>query len=286
MESVVGDLTDPASLNKAIQGCRALIHAGAYYRLWSPDPDRFYSVNVTGTHNIMLAALDAGVERVVYTSSIAALGTATDGKFTDEKTPIPASDRQVIHYKRSKYLAELEVTALIRDRGLPAVIVNPTAPLGPRDVKPTPTGRMIRDAVAGKIPAYVNTGLNVVHVDDVAIGHRLAFESGKIGERYILGSENLSLKYILEQIASLTGQPKPRIRLAPNLVLPIAYIAEFWAKITNGEEPMITVDGVRLARKCMYFSSEKASRELGYQPRPAKDALGDAVKWFRATMMN
>lgn len=280
VESVVGDLTDPASLTKAIRGCNGLFHVGAYYRLWSPDPAQFYSVNVNGTRSIMLAALDAGVERIVYTSSIAALGTAPEGQMADENTPIAPAVGRVIHYKRSKFLAECEVMNLIRDQGLPAIIVNPTAPVGPRDIKPTPTGRMVRDAAAGKIPAYVNTGLNVVHVDDIAIGHQLAFESGTIGERYILGSENMSLKVILEHIAEITGQSAPRIRLAPNLVLPIAYIAEFWAKLTNGEEPMITVDGIRLAHKCMYFSSKKATRELGYQPRPAKDALTDAVAWF------
>jgi len=281
VEFVVGDLTDPSSLKKAIKGCNVLFHVGAYYRLWSSNPDEFYSVNVKGTRDIMLAALAANVERIVYTSSIAALGSAPEGQEADENTPFVAAKGRVIHYKRSKFLAECEVKNLIRDEGLPAVIVNPTAPVGPRDIKPTPTGRMIREAAAGKIPAYVNTGLNIVHVDDIAIGHQLAFESGVVGERYILGSENMSLKDILEHIAELTGQSPPYIRLAPNLVLPIAYVSEYWAKLTNGAEPMATVDGIRLARKCMYFSCAKARRELGYSPRPAKEALADAVAWFQ-----
>lgn len=280
VERVCGDLTDADSLSKAIAGCKALFHVGAYYRIWSRDPKQFYTVNVTGTRNIMLAALHAGVERIVYTSSIAALGSGKNGQLADENTPV-SSNAIKVHYKHSKFLAESEVTTLVRDKGLPAVIVNPTAPIGPRDIKPTPTGRMIRDAAAGRIPAYVNTGLNIVHVDDVAMGHQLAFESGVVGERYILGSENLSLKQILHQIAEMTDRSPPRIRLAPNLILPIAYIVEAWAKLANTDEPMITVDGIRLARNYMYFSSEKAERELGYRPRPAKKALADAVAWFQ-----
>ncbi|MGR9086445.1 MAG: hopanoid-associated sugar epimerase [Gammaproteobacteria bacterium] len=280
VELAYGDLTDAASLTKALKGCRHVFHVAAFYRLWTREPAVFYKINVEGTRNIMLASLNADVERIVYTSSIATLGMEDTGLSANEETPVDPGIRKG-HYKQSKYLAETEVLKLIRTHSLPAVIVNPTAPVGPGDIKPTPTGRVIRDAAFGRIPAYVDTGLNIVHVDDVAKGHLQAFEHGRIGERYILGGENMSLKQILGVVANLTHRRPPRVRLSSNMVLPLAYAAETWARLTDGDEPMVTVDGVRLSRQLMYFSSEKAQKQLGYQPRPADMALADAISWFQ-----
>jgi dihydroflavonol-4-reductase len=280
VEVTIGDLTDRTSLDRAVSGCTALFHVAADYRLWVPNPTEIYDANVTGTRNIMLAAAEAGVERIVYTSSVATLGPTTNGKPADETTPV-SIDGMIGHYKRSKFLAEAEVRRLAEETGLPVVIVNPSTPAGPRDIKPTPTGRMFVQAASGRIPAYVDTGLNLVHVDDVAIGHLLAFEKGKVGERYVLGERNMTLREILEVITGIAGRPPPRIRLGHNVVMPIAYAAEAWSRLTGGGEPLITVDGVRLARKCMYFSWEKARHELGFNPRPAYEALRDAVDWFR-----
>ncbi|MGA7801689.1 MAG: hopanoid-associated sugar epimerase [Gammaproteobacteria bacterium] len=280
VETVVGDLTDPPSLERALHGCEALFHVAADYRLWARHPEALYRTNVDGTGNLMAAAARAGVGRIVYTSSVATLGLNADGTPADEQTPVTLDD-MVGHYKRSKYLAEQLVRRLVREQGLPVVIVNPSTPVGPRDIRPTPTGQMIRDAAAGRMPAYVDTGLNIVHVDDVAAGHWLAFEHGRIGERYILGGENLSLRAILAEISCLTGQPPPRLRLPHGLVLPVAYLAEGWARLRGSDDPLVTVDGVRLARKHMFFTSAKAERELDYRPGPAAAALRDAVDWFR-----
>lgn len=281
VEAVPGDLTDPASLAGALKGCKVLFHAAADYRLWIPNPNAMYRTNVDGTRDIMTEALSAGVERIVYTSSVATLGSAADGSPADEDTPSALND-MIGHYKRSKFLAEAEVRRLVRERGLPAVIVNPSAPVGPRDIKPTPTGRVIVDAASGRMPAYVDTGLNLVHVDDVACGHLLALERGRPGDRYILAGRNMTLKEILDEISAITGRPSPRIRLPHGVVLPFAFLSEGWARITGGAEPRATLDGVRMARKPMFVSSEKAKRELGYAPRPAENALRDAVEWFRA----
>ncbi|HYA20781.1 MAG TPA: hopanoid-associated sugar epimerase [Burkholderiales bacterium] len=281
VEVAPGDLADRRSLESALEGCSALFHAAADYRLWARRPQQIYQSNVAGTVNIMQAALKAGVTRVVYTSSVATLGLHPDGSPADEKTPVTLAD-MIGDYKRSKYLAEAEVKRMIAEQGLPAVIVNPSTPVGPRDIRPTPTGRMVLDAACGRTPAYVDTGLNLVHVDDVAQGHLLAFERGVMGERYILGGRNMTLQEILIEVARISGQKPPRVRLPHNLVLPVAYISEAWAWLTNGPEPRATVDGVRLSRKYMYFSSEKARRELGYSPRPVEEALQDAVEWFRA----
>jgi dihydroflavonol-4-reductase len=185
------------------------------------------------------------------------------------------------HYKRSKFLAEAEVKRLAIEEGLPIVIVNPTTPVGPRDIKPTPTGRFIRDAASGRMPAYVDTGLNLVHVDDVAVGHLLAFEHGKIGERYILGARNMTLKEIFAELAFITGRQPPKFRLPHNWVLPIAYLSEAWSRVTHGSEPRVTVAGVRLAKKRMFFSTEKARRLLGFDPQPVEKALREAVNWFK-----
>lgn len=280
VEVVAGDLLDPASLERAVTGCEALFHVAADYRLWTPRPEEIYETNVTGTRNIMAAAANAGVSRVVYTSSVATLGTNRNGTPADEETPVTLDD-MIGHYKRSKFLAEAEVRELA-GKGFAVVIVNPSAPVGPRDIRPTPTGRMIVEAAAGRMPAYVDTGLNIVHVDDVAIGHRLAFERGQVGERYILGGSNLSLREILGEIAAIVGRPPPRIRLPHNLVLAIAYVAEAVTRLRGRGEPMTTVDSVRMAKKLMFFSCDKARRDLGFKPRPARVALEDAVAWFRA----
>ncbi len=280
VEIVTGDLTDRGSLDRALVGCSTLFHVAADYRLWVPHPQEIYETNVTGTRNIMLAAANAGVTRIVYTSSVATLGLTPDGSPADEDSPVSLED-MIGHYKRSKFLAEAEVKWLADEEGLPVVIVNPSTPVGPRDVRPTPTGRMIVDAASGRMPAFVDTGLNLVHVDDVAIGHLLAFERGKIGERYVLGGQNMTLKEILCELAAITGQRPPRICLPHRLVLPIAYMTEACARLTRGKEPRITLVGVRLAKKKMFFSTDKAKRVLGSHPRPVKEALAEAVDWFR-----
>jgi len=279
VEIAVGDLTDISTLKQAATGCSALFHAAADYRLWAPHPESMYATNVDGTRNIMRAALDAGMERIVYTSSVATLGIHPDGTPADEETP-SSLENMIGHYKRSKFMAEAVVHELVEQEGLPAVIVNPSTPVGPRDIKPTPTGKMILDAARGRMPAYVDTGLNIVHVDDVAAGHLLALGKGVIGERYILGGENMSLKDILSQVAAIAGRNPPRIRLPHNAVLPFAWIVQEFARMTGMRQPMMTVDGVRMAKKRMFYSSAKAERELGYAHRPATIALRDAIAWF------
>ena len=281
IEVVAGDLRAPATLKQAVSGCQALFHVAADYRLWAPNSEEIYASNVTGTRNLMLAAAEAGVGRVVYTSSVATLGINADGSPADEETPATLSD-MIGHYKRSKFLAEAEVRGLVREQGLPVVIVNPSAPIGPRDVKPTPTGRTVLDAARGRMPAYVDTGLNVVHVDDVAQGHLDAFQRGRVGERYILGGENMSLYEILCSVASITGGRPPRLRLPHGFVLPIAYMMEGWARFFGRGEPRATVDGVRMAKKKMFFSSAKAERDLAYIHRPPAAAFRDAIDWYRA----
>ena len=279
VENALGDLTDPASLQRAVADCDAVFHAAADYRLWVPDPQVMYRANVDGTRNLIAAAQQAGVKRIVYTSSVACIGLPADGTPGTEATPVTL-ESMVGHYKRSKFLAEqaaLEAAA----RGAPVGIVNPAAPVGPRDIKPTPTGQIVLDAALGRTPAYVDTGLNVVHVDDVAAGHVLAFHRGRPGERYILGGQNLPLRDILFEITRLAGRAPPRVKLPHGVVLPIAYLAEGFARLT-GRPTRITVDSVRMARKRMYFSSEKAARELGYSFRPAALAFADALEWFRA----
>ncbi len=280
VEIVTGDLLDPASLERALAGCRSLYHVAADYRLWTPRPEEIYETNVTGTKNIMQAAGMTGVERIVYTSSVAALGLNADGSPANEDTPVSLGD-MIGHYKRSKFLAEEEIRRLVLESNLPVVIVNPSLPAGPRDIKPTPTGRMIIAAAAGRMPAYVDTGLNVVHVDDVAEGHLLAYSKGKVGERYILGGRNMTLGEILAGIAAEVGRKPPRLRLPHGLVMPIAWASEVWARVSGGQ-PFATVDGIRMAKKKMFFSIAKAENDLGYRARPAEEALHDALAWFRA----
>ena len=278
VELVEGDITDPASLAQAIGGCDRLFHAAADYRLWVPDAAAMIRTNVDGTRLVMEAALAAGVARVVYTSSIATIGLTGDGSPANEDTPSTVDD-MIGPYKRSKFLAERIVDDLVRRRGLPAVIVNPAAPVGPGDIKPTPTGALIADAVAGRMPAYVDTGLNIVHVDDVAAGHLLAAELGAVGRRYILGGENLTLHDMLTRLAGLTGRRPPRLRLPHAVASLLARVEERRARLFGGT-PRATVDGTRMARKPMFFTSARAMRELGYRPRAVDDALADAAAWY------
>jgi len=281
VEIVFGDLRDQKSLEIALKDCEYLFHVAADYRLWSLHPQELYDNNVQGTENIMRAALKADVKKIVYTSSVATLGLHSDESPSNENTPVTFND-MIGDYKKSKYLAEVAVKKMVKEEGLPATIVNPSTPVGPGDIKPTPTGKLILDAAAGKIPAFVDTGLNWVHVDDVAMGHLLALENGKFGERYILGNENFSMKVLLEKIASITGKPAPKIQLPHNFVLPIAYVSEWWANLTKSKkEPMATVSGVKLSKKKMYFSVDKAKKELGYKPKDVMIALNDAIDWYK-----
>ena len=278
-EIVTGDLAEPESLKRAVRGCETVFHVAADYRIWVPDREKMNRVNVEGTVELIRAATAAGVSRIVYTSSVATLRLRDDGFPADEESHAELSD-MIGAYKQSKFLAEREVRRLVVEEKSPVVTVQPTAPFGPRDVKPTPTGRMVVEAASGRMPAYVNTGLNVVHVDDVATGHLLAYEKGAVGESYILGGENRTLQWILETVAELTGQPPPLIRLPHWFVTPIAHIWEGVTRLRGRGEPMLTVDSVRMARKLMYFSSEKARRDLGYTPRPGVEALREQVEWF------
>jgi dihydroflavonol-4-reductase len=278
VEIVEGDLTDPASLLEACEGCDAVFHVAADYRLWAKNPSEIYRANCDGTRALLHAARQARVRRIVYTSSVAVLGIPKDGTPGDEETPVTLAD-MIGHYKRSKFLAEEIVREFVR-AGQPIVIVNPSTPIGPRDVKPTPTGRIVLDAAAGRMPAYVDTGLNVAHVDDVAEGHWLAYRKGRIGERYVLGGTDLSLRAILAEIADITGRKAPKIRLPHAAVMPVAVVSELIAK-RSGRPPLATVEEIRMSRKKMYFSCAKAKAELGYAPRPARQALQDAITWFR-----
>jgi dihydroflavonol-4-reductase len=278
LKVVTGDLSDPASLERAAAGCDALFHVAADYRLGARDSAQLYRTNVDGTRAIIEAAQRAGVGRMVYTSSVACVGLPADGSPGVEDTPVSIED-MIGHYKRSKFLAEQAVLALARD-GAPIVIVNPSTPVGPGDIKPTPTGQMVRDAANGRMPAYVDTGLNIVHVDDVAAGHLLAFERGRIGERYILGGQDMSLRLILAEIAAQVGRPAPRVELPRAALLPLAYIAEIIAHLSGGTT-RLTVEGLRMARKRMFFSSAKAERELGYRWRAPAEAFSDALRWLR-----
>jgi dihydroflavonol-4-reductase len=279
VEVVQGDLKDPSSWKSAFQGVNEVYHVAADYRLWVRNPDEMYRTNVDGTVGFIRAAADAGVERIVYTSSVATLGVLKDEP-ADEETPVSLAD-MIGHYKRSKFLAEEGVRKLAQEEKIPVVIVNPSTPVGPRDIKPTPTGRTVLEAAKGKMPIYVDTGLNIVHVDDVAEGHLLAREHGRIGERYVLGGTDMSLKEILVEIAGITGGKPPIGKLPAGVIMPIAYGAELAARLLPNWEPFVTVDGVKLSKKRMFFRSDKARRELGYESRPAVEALTDAIDWFK-----
>ena len=278
LEFVTGDLRDPASVRSAMAGVRWVFHVAADYRLWARDPNEIIENNVRGTRIIMEEAQRAGVERIVYTSSVATLKTGPSGDPSDES--ISLEEHQAIGaYKRSKLLAERLVHSMV-SRGLPAVIVNPSTPVGPRDVKPTPTGRLIVEAAAGRVPAIVDTGLNMVHVDDVAEGHLAALERGRIGERYILGGQNASLSEILGVVAQQTGRRAPRMKIPRAAIYPVALVAEAIAR-RSGREPFVTVDGLRMSKNRMFFTAAKAERELGYKARPYAEGIKDAIAWFR-----
>jgi dihydroflavonol-4-reductase len=276
-----GDMRDAAAMKTAAQGARYVFHVAADYRLWAPDPNDIMHANIEGTRGVMQAALAAKIERVVYTSSVATLKLHDDGRPSDETRPL-GDNEGIGVYKRSKVAAERLVEHMVAHEGLPAVIVNPSTPIGPRDVRPTPTGRIVVEAASGRMPAFIDTGLNIVHVDDVAAGHLLALTKGKIGERYILGGEDMSLANMLGVIARLVGRKPPKVKLPRGLIFPLAYGAEAIARLTK-REPFVTVDGLKRAKYRMYFSAAKATRELGYSARPAEDAIRDALNWFRAT---
>lgn len=278
-EVVHADITDRGSLDRVLDGCNRVFHVAADYRLWVRDPRPMYRANVDGSVNVLEAAAHAGLERMVYTSSVAVLGINADGTPADENTPVALED-MIGHYKRSKFLAERAVRQRAREIDFPLVTVNPSTPIGPGDIKPTPTGRIIVDAACGRMPAYVDTGLNLVHVDDVAAGHLLAMERGVPDERYILGGRDYSLKDILTAVAALVGRRPPAVRLPRWPIYPIAFASEMMAGLT-GREPQVTRDGLRMAAKLMYFSSRKAEQQLGYQWRPPQEAIADAIAWFQ-----
>jgi len=279
VQVATGDLVDRASVRAAVTGCSAVLHVAADYRLWVIDPEPMYRANVDGSLHVLEEAAAAGVPRMVYTSSVAVLGINRDRSPADERTPVDLSD-MIGHYKRSKYLAERAVQARAAELKYPLVTVNPSTPIGPRDIRPTPTGRILLDAAAGRMPAFVDTGLNLVHVDDVAYGHLLAMMRGVPGERYVLGGEDLTLERILALVAEHVGRRPSTIRLPHWFVYPIAVAAEGVARITR-REPRVTLDGVRMSTKHMYFSSRKAERELGYRWRDPRLAIAAAVDWFK-----
>jgi len=277
-EVMIGDIRDRASLATALRGVRYLVHTAADYRLWSPAPEEIFRTNVEGTRAVMEEALRGGIERIVYTSSVATLELRND-KPADETCPLPPN-RAIGAYKKSKALAERLVEEMVEKQKLPAVIVNPSTPIGPRDVKPTPTGRIIVEAARGRMPGFVETGLNLVHVDDVAAGHLAALRCGRIGERYILGGENVRLGQMLADVAEMCHRRPPRLRFPIFALYPIALGAEWLARVT-GHAPFATRDGLRLARHYMFFNDAKARSELGYTSRPYREGIADALAWFR-----
>jgi dihydroflavonol-4-reductase len=276
-EPVTGDLRDPDSLARAVAGCGAVFHVAADYRLWARHPRELYASNVDGTRNILRAAREAGVERVVYTSTVGCIGIPRDGA-GDEDTPVTLDD-MAGDYKRSKFMAEQAAREEIR-AGLPVVIVNPTTPVGDHDFKPTPTGKIILDYISGRMPAYLDTGLNFVDVDDVAQGHLQAFETGRTGARYILGCENLTLRQLFLRLERLSGVPAPGVRIPYAAAYAAAVFSTAWASVT-GREPRVPFDAVRMAKKKMFVRHEKARRELGYSPGPVDAAFARAIEWFR-----
>jgi dihydroflavonol-4-reductase len=277
VERAEGDLRDAASIERAMRGVQRVFHVAADYRLWSAHPEEIYESNVDGTRRLLDVARRAGVERIVYTSTVATIAVPRHGSLPNEETQATV-DEMIGHYKRSKFLAEQEaIRAAVA--GAPVVIVNPTAPVGPGDWKPTPTGKIILDFLNGKMPAYVDTGLNVVAVEDVAAGHLLAAEKGRVGERYILGARNLTLKQILGMLAAITGRPAPRIRLPHAVALAAGYADEFVSRL-RGREPRIPVEGVRMSRHRMFVESDKAQREFGYHATPVETAFQRAVRWY------
>ncbi len=280
VELVAGDLRDRGSLEAALEGCDTVYHVAAMYTLWTSDPRQIYESNVTGTVNLLEAAGMAGVQRIVYTSSVATIGLPKDSTPGTEVVPLQP-DELISDYKRSKYLAEQEVLRYAQ-RGLPVVIVNPSFPVGPWDIKPTPSGQIIVNFLRGKIPAYVDTGLNVVDVEDVAIGHILAAEKGRIGERYILGHANLTLLEMFQLLEEVSGVRSPRVRIPYGFAYLSACVSEFVANVITHKPPFVTLSGVKLSRKRMFFDASKAVHELAFPQTSAVEALRKAVQWFRA----
>jgi dihydroflavonol-4-reductase len=278
-EIAIGDLKDSMSLLRCVQGCRCVYHVAADYRLWTRNPQEIYDNNVGGTRNLLSACCEAGVEKVVYTSTVGTIGMKKDGSPADEDSPVKLDD-MIGHYKRSKFMAE-QVAKEFASSGLPVVIVNPTTPVGAGDIKPTPTGKIIHEFVKGRMRAYVETGLNLVGVEDVAQGHLLAEIKGRVGERYILGGENWSLEEILDALARICSIHIPLVRIPWTLALVAGYFENFIMGTILRREPLIPLEGVRMARYKMYISSEKARKELGYNPQPAEKSLREAVDYFR-----
>lgn len=278
VDTFSGDLRDPSSLDRAVKGCGIVFHIAADYRLWAKHPDELFQSNVEGTRNVLNASRACGVDRVVYTSTVGCIGVPDEG-VGDEDRPVGLDDMAGA-YKRSKFEAERVALEFVRS-GLPVVIVNPTAPVGDHDFKPTPTGRIILDFLSGRMPAFVDTGLNIVDVDDTAEGHLLAAERGRVGERYILGCDNLTLQQILERLAAISGRKAPRLRIPYAVAYLAGVVSTAWANVT-GREPRAPLDAVKMARKKMFVSSEKAKRELGWNPGPVDGAFERAVAWFRA----
>lgn len=279
-ETVVGDLQDAASLKKAMQGCEFVFHVAADYRLWVRDPRQMYRSNVEGTRNIIRMAQETGVRRVIYTSSVATMGFRQSGETVDESSPVSLKD-MIGHYKRSKFMAE-QIALEAGAQGADVVVVNPTTPVGEQDIKPTPTGRIIVDFLNRKFPAYVDTGLNLVDVREVARGHLLAMEKAEPGRRYILGGENLTLKAILDRLSALTGLPSPTMKVPHAVALGFAVFDQFFTGTILRREPRATIDAVRMGRKKMFASSARAEQELGYHVLPVDDALRRAIQWFQA----
>ncbi|MFM7083854.1 MAG: hopanoid-associated sugar epimerase [Hyphomicrobium sp.] len=280
LEIIEGDIKDHNSVLEVMRGVQYVFHVAADYRLWAPNPNDIIQNNVDGTRTVMMAALHAKIQKVIYTSSVATINIPLNKTVTDE-TEILHEKEAIGAYKKSKVLAEGVVSELVKKQGLPAIIVNPSTPIGPRDIRPTPTGRIIIEAALGRMPAFVDTGLNIVHVDDVARGHLQALVKGRIGERYILGGENMTLAEMLKKIANLTGRQGPFLRLPHYLLYPVAYASQITARI-SGKEPFATIDGLRMAKKHMYFSSKKAEQQLGYKVRSASIAIEDALQWFKS----
>jgi dihydroflavonol-4-reductase len=279
-ERVEGDLRDPASIEKGLAGCDALFHVAADYRLWVRDPEQMYRSNVDGTRALLEAARKQGVRRVVYTSSVATMGFSSNGTLAGENSPVGLAD-MIGHYKRSKFMAEQVAFEAVRS-GVDVVVVNPTTPIGERDLKPTPTGRIVVDFLKRKFPAYVDTGLNLVDATDCARGHIQALEKGRAGERYILGGENLTLKEILDRLGAITGLPSPKVKLPYVFALAAGVVDETVTGRILGREPRATIDAVRMGRKKMFITSAKAERELGWRSVPVNDSLRRSVEWFRA----
>ncbi|WP_353062346.1 NAD-dependent epimerase/dehydratase family protein [Tunturibacter psychrotolerans] len=279
-EMVTGDLREPEKLRSALVGCDALVHVAADYRLWVRDPDQMYAANVTGTRELLKLACEVGVRRVVYTSSVATMGFKSDGTIVNEETPV-SLEEMIGHYKRSKFLGELEAIKAAK-AGQHVMILNPTTPIGPGDWKPTPTGRIIVDFLNKNFPAYVDTGLNLVDVAEVARMHVVALEHGTPGERYILGGENLTLKQILDRMSTITGLPSPTMKVPHAVAMAFAFFDENFTGKLRGKEPRATVEAVRMGKKMMFASSAKAERELGFQVVPIYNALRAAIEWFVA----